>query len=525
MLLDGMIVPAWTRRMLERIRDLPSARVEVAVIASHEDGPPTTGGPLRRVARRLRAALERRVIDAARGGDDAFAPVDVSDLLAGVPTLTAPRGDRFDEDEIRRLAARGLDVLLDLGSSAAGGGSLEAARHGIWTHWSESEVEGFWETAESRPVIRTTLQQRTAQGTKTLYESTSTVDPTCVATTRNRAYWKTASFVPRALDKLHGGGEQAFPDGGTAAAAAPPVRRRAGAAAQMRFLAKRFVERRRIKLKAKLYHEQWLLLFSFGATAPGDYRGFKKLVPPRDRFWADPYVFRRDDRYYVFVEEYLYATHRAHLSVLVLKQDGTHTAPVPIITQPHHLSYPHLFTWHGELYLVPESKANRTIEVYRCTEFPHRWTLETRLMENVDAVDATLLEHGGRWWLFANLVENRGASSWDELYLFSADSPLSNTWTPHPANPIVSDVTRARPAGRIFLKDGKLYRPSQNSAYRYGYGLNINEITELTESRYSERVVARTEPTWDPEIFGVHTLAADGGLTVIDGLRRCSRWL
>jgi hypothetical protein len=175
--------------------------------------------------------------------------------------------------------------------------------------------------------------------------------------------------------------------------------------------------------------------------------------------------------------------------------------------------------------MVPESKANRTIEVYRCTEFPYRWTLETRLMEDVEAVDTTLLEHAGKWWLFANMIENQGASSWDELFLFSADSPLSRNWTPHPRNPIVSDVTRARPAGRIFSKGGKLYRPSQNSAHRYGYGLNINEITELTESTYSERVVSSTEPSWDRSLLGTHTFAAEHRLTVIDALTLRRRWL
>jgi hypothetical protein len=512
LLLDGTIVPAWTRRMLELTRALRNVHIEVAVLAERAAS-----------ALGLRAALERRVIDAVSGGDDAFAPVDVADLLVGVPVLAAPRGDRPDEDLLRRIARLDLDVLLDLGSRAADGRILDVARHGVWSHWSESRPEGFWETTENRPVMRTALQQSTPKGTRTLYESTSAVDPTSVATTRNRAYWKTASFVPRVLNELHGSGEQAFLDRRAPAAATRPARRAAGAAAMTRFLAKRFIARRRAEVENKLYHEQWLLLFGLGPTAPDDYRRFKRLVPPHDRFWADPHVLHRDGRYYIFIEEYLYATHRAHLSVLVLTEDGNYSPPVPIITQPYHLSYPHVFTWRGETYLVPESKANRTIEIYRCTEFPYDWTLESRLMEDVDAVDATLLEHGGRWWLFANIVEHPGASSWDELHLFSADSPLSKTWTPHPQNPIVSDVMRARPAGRIFSRDGKLYRPSQNSGYRYGYGLNISEITELTESSYAERIVSRLAPTWDPEILGTHTFATERGLTVIDGLTWCRR--
>jgi hypothetical protein len=120
------------------------------------------------------------------------------------------------------------------------------------------------------------------------------------------------------------------------------------------------------------------------------------------------------------------------------------------------------------------------------------------------------------------MIENVGGSSWDELFLFSADSPLSHDWRPHPANPIVSDVSRARPAGKIFVDEGRLYRPSQDCSRRYGHALNVSEIVALDESRYEERVVTRSQPDWDPTLRATHSLARGGRLTVIDGQRR--RW-
>jgi hypothetical protein len=172
---------------------------------------------------------------------------------------------------------------------------------------------------------------------------------------------------------------------------------------------------------------------------------------------------------------------------------------------------------------VPESKGNRTIEAYRCRQFPYVWEPAEVLMSDVEAVDATLLEHGGRWWLFANMIENPGGSSWDELFLFSAESPLSTRWKPHRKNPIVSDVARSRPAGPIFERDGRLYRPSQNSSRCYGYALNLNEITELSDRNYSERVVRTVEPNWDRRIYATHTYSSEHGLTLIDGMRRLWR--
>jgi len=107
--------------------------------------------------------------------------------------------------------------------------------------------------------------------------------------------------------------------------------------------------------------------------------------------------------------------------------------------------------------MLPETASHRTIEVYRCLEFPNRWVFDRTLMDQVSALDTTLFPYQGRWWMFTNLKENEGASSWDELFLFSADQPLSVHWEPHPGNPIVSDVRRARSAGAIFEAGCVLY--------------------------------------------------------------------
>ena len=144
-------------------------------------------------------------------------------------------------------------------------------------------------------------------------------------------------------------------------------------------------------------------------------------------------------------------------------------------------------------------------------------------MENCDAVDSTLFQWQGKWWLFANRKETVGVSSWDELFLYSSDSPLSDNWTPHPKNPIVSDVKSARPAGRLFVRNGRIYRPSQNSANRYGYGFNICEICKLTDTDYEEKIVSKVEPKWDMNIVATHTINYESGLTILDGQIRRRR--
>ena len=121
--------------------------------------------------------------------------------------------------------------------------------------------------------------------------------------------------------------------------------------------------------------------------------------------------------------------------------------------------------------------------------------------------------------MLANGLRDHRASPWDELFVFFADSPLSDNWTPHPCNPVVSDVRTSRPAGRVFLRDGRMFRPSQDCAVRYGHGLNIMEITELTPHSFRERLLRRYTPDWDPRIRAVHTMNAADGLSLIDTQR------
>ena len=244
---------------------------------------------------------------------------------------------------------------------------------------------------------------------------------------------------------------------------------------------------------------------------------FKKIIPPRDRFWADPHVFFKDDTYYIFIEEYIYKKKKAHISLIEMQQSGKYSDPVKVLEEPFHLSYPHVFDYNGILSMIPETKGAKSISLYQCTDFPTEWKHQATLMDSVNAVDSTILFHKNKWWLFTNIAEPEGTSQNNELYLFYSDNLLSHNWKSHPMNPVISDVKRARPAGKIIEQNDVLYRPSQCCSPRYGYGIKLNEIVSLTENDYSEREIAFIEPKWDKKLEGVHTICHENRLTMIDG--------
>jgi hypothetical protein len=193
-----------------------------------------------------------------------------------------------------------------------------------------------------------------------------------------------------------------------------------------------------------------------------------------------------------------------------------------VLEEAHHLSYPLVFEHEGDYFMVPESAARGTIDLYRATAFPDRWTFVEHLMTGIDAYDATLLREHDRWWLFASVIRYRGAGS-GELVLYSSDRLIGGDWRLHPASPLWSDVTGARPAGAILRRNGRLFRPAQDGSGLYGRAIRLNEILELTEATYRERLVSQIEPGWNRRIKRTHTLAHAGRLTVVDALWRRSR--
>jgi hypothetical protein len=118
--------------------------------------------------------------------------------------------------------------------------------------------------------------------------------------------------------------------------------------------------------------------------------------------------------------------------------------------------------------------------------------------------------------MFAGISNGR-YSNCDELGIFFSDT-LRGPWTPHPANPVVSDVRRARPAGALFRDQaGRLIRPSQDCAKAYGYAIVFSEVIALSETEYQERPFARLDPDWVKGNLGTHSYTRTDKFEVIDG--------
>lgn len=243
-------------------------------------------------------------------------------------------------------------------------------------------------------------------------------------------------------------------------------------------------------------------------------QSFNVVPDDGDRFYADPFLHRANGKTFLFVEEYPYADRRGLIAAAEVVDGRVATAPVAVLKRPYHLSYPFVFEHDGEFWMIPETGENRSIELYRATEFPWRWELSTVLMEGAVFSDATILFHDGLWWLFVT-ADWLGASTQDELSIFYSEA-LDGEWKPHRANPVKSDSRLSRPAGRIVQQGGRLLRPAQNCDRTYGAGIVWFEITELTPTTFNERKIADWDGRAELSMDGLHSFDQIGSLQAID---------
>lgn len=539
-MVDSLVVPRWVESILRSVVESEFLHLVVVLVnAEEQEHSRSFRARLRRFRRHgLYSLYHRRDFERRRTSDDAFASVDASELIGDatilrvLPRRPRPFEHRFDDFTTARLREVDLDVVLRFGFGIIRGEILDVARHGVWSyhHGDNREYRGgpamFWEMYHGEPVTGTTLQILTEEldGGKVIYRAFSATDPVSLYRSQNDTYWKASAFMLRRLTDLYERGWDfiaALPTYSERTRYTKRIHRQPTNRQMLLFGVKLALRLVRQRLRAAFFRRQWFLTYWHGARDLGPPENAEKprrVQPPRTRFFADPFATERRGRHVVFFEDFDYATDLGRISYVEVSPDG-HTEPQVALELDYHLSYPFTFEWEGKHYMIPETAANRTIELYRARPFTNRWVLDRVLMEGVYALDSTLLHREGRWWLFANMADpDRPIRVEDELFLFSSGS-LEEPWVPHPLNPIVSDVRCARPAGRILVRDGKVIRPAQDSSRGYGGAIVLNEIEILTEEDYREVAVGRIEPTWARKVRGTHCWTTDGTYGVVDGYR------
>ena len=514
-LVDSLTQPAWALRVVSEIESSPAADVVLVIEAASGSGR-RRPSPL---LYSLYTGVDRRVFGTS---SPLIRPPGEADTVDAFETgELAVDAERVPLD-VEAIRSSDLDVVLALAPVAPGMLPAAVARWGIW--WFDFD-DGFWEVMNRAPVTGSSLRiaLEGVDRSITARRAWATTDIYSAARNRNNVCWVASGFVVPVLRQIHEGrvrcAEDLLEEEVVVPSSDPPPRT-VGNAEMCRLVVRHGARLVGDRIRRKAFPERWVLGYHAGPGMPPLHR-FTPLVPPHAGEWADPFPVVHDGRTYLFFEEMPPGSAHGHVCVMTLGPDGRWGEPSVVLRAEHHLSYPNVFEWDGTFWMIPETQALGQVLLYRCTAFPHAWELDRVLLDGIRAVDATVAEIDGRWWMFLNSA-GENARTWDELHLYSSDSP-TGPWHPHRGNPVRCDARNTRPAGRVFDRHGRLLRPAQDCGGTYGRAIVVNEILRLDDDGFEEREVGRIEPNWEPDVLRVHTFNTVPGLTVVDCLKREAR--
>ncbi|WP_141224945.1 hypothetical protein [Paenibacillus sp. yr247] len=241
-------------------------------------------------------------------------------------------------------------------------------------------------------------------------------------------------------------------------------------------------------------------------------------------FIADPFMIRFQDQWHMFFEVYNKNTGKGCIG-LASSQDGVHWEYQQIvILESFHMSYPNVFMWKDELYMIPETCETNSIRLYKSTKTPTEWEYLGDIMKGY-FVDSTIFEYNDKLWMFTR------SSDRDKLRLYFSEG-LLDVWHEHPMSPIVMNKHIARPSGKVVSWENRIYRFTQDIEPYYGKRVNAFEITKLTISEYKESKTSfLLEGTGHPGDWNAdgmhhidaHQLGEDLWLACVDGHRFIER--
>ncbi|WP_363348964.1 hypothetical protein [Methylocystis echinoides] len=312
--------------------------------------------------------------------------------------------------------------------------------------------------------------------------------------------------------------------------ATPPARATRSAPTPGAYLAKRLAfAATRAMYRLCCHSPHWRIGWRFndgpGALETGSLAGpaWNALYDCDMGFAADPFPVQWRGRMGVFFESMDYRSGRGAIRFQAFGAEGPIGHALTALAEPWHLSYPFLIEDAGVLYMAPEASASQAITLYRCVEFPLRWEPVAKLVDNVEAADATIFRHGGRYWMTSVVRDGYGGYS-DTLAIHHA-ATLLGPWEPHRLSPVLVDSRFARPAGAVVPTPRGLFRPVQDCEKGYGKAIAIMRIDALDAENFRQSFVSRMTPGARWTGGRLHTLNRCGGLECIDGAILAPKYL
>lgn len=248
-------------------------------------------------------------------------------------------------------------------------------------------------------------------------------------------------------------------------------------------------------------------------------------IPYDDTFWyADPILVSYQGNTYLLMESFDMRTQLGSIAYAQFDEAGKLSKPRIIIQEKYHMSFPMVFFWNEDLYMIPETCGNRSLNLYKCEGDIEKWTLVKSFPVAEELVDTVVVAcredhvelissavhetHKRKFkWQKFRIVKDR------EDYRLEADTAF---------NACDNYGFGYRMAGSLVTEQGISILPTQESTdVDYGVNLYLNDFSQGNISNLPVLKKVTVDNILLPDVkqkeqIGVHSYALSDKLEVVD---------
>ena len=191
-----------------------------------------------------------------------------------------------------------------------------------------------------------------------------------------------------------------------------------------------------------------------------------QITGSKTRFLADPFLYYENGFYYIFFEHQM-KEGPAKIALLSSEDGLNYSFQGNVIEELTHLSFPQVFKYREDHYLIPESASINQVIIYKAVNFPFNWKISDTLIKNIKLKDPAILLSDSLN-MITGIDEN-----WNQR-VYRSDSLFGN-WKEDKYFK-VRKGDEIRPAGNFFEVNDEWYIPFQNNREGYGTGVSLYKL-------------------------------------------------
>lgn len=247
------------------------------------------------------------------------------------------------------------------------------------------------------------------------------------------------------------------------------------------------------------------------------------VIKPSLLYWyADPFVTNINNKEYLFVEKCNRITGKGVISFFEITKNNNSKIKNALI-EKFHLSFPNIFEYKGEIYMIPETEGDKAINIYKMGNNIEQWNKIVRYpLEGI--VDTAVLKEDDKLVLVTSKEYDENVRMSKSVAYVIEDFPkckkIKNISDEYFKNREFS--YRDRNGGNIIVEKDRKYRVIQNSTEKiYGRDISIKLFNTPGEEKEILRITAKDIKTKNKickskDLLGIHTYNTDGKYETVD---------